>query len=252
MRLFKRILLLCQLWAMAIFFNCRESELNPDIYFNTLETPVYLSVNEVTIKASDAAVVGQTYLLNNVSYVVVDSVMLYSMVKNYVDSIIPVTTFITNMNQLFIREERLLANEFPIMDISSWDVSNVTDMSFMFSGIGLNSFVGDINDWNVSGVANMSFMFDDNEKFNQDISNWNVQNVTNMQRMFSQANAFNQDISKWNVSKVINMESMFKRATSFNQNLNPWEVGNVIECNNFSLHADKWIGKKPIFINCSE
>ena len=102
MRLFKRILLLCQLWALAIFFNCRESELNPDIYFNTLETPVYLSVNEVTIKASDAAVVGQTYLLNNVSYVVVDSVMLYSMVKNYVDSIIPVTTFITNMNQLFI------------------------------------------------------------------------------------------------------------------------------------------------------
>ena len=252
MRLFKRILLLCQLWMMAIFFNCRESEFNPEIYFNTLETPVYLSVNEVTIKASDAAVIGQTYLLNNISYVVVDSVMLYSMVKNHVDSITPVTTFITNMSQLFIREERILANEFPIMDISSWDVSNVTDMSFMFSGIGLNSFVGDINDWNVSGVANMSFMFDDNEKFNQDISNWNVQNVTNMQRMFSQANAFNQDISKWNVSKVKNMESMFKRATSFNQNLNPWEVGNVIECNNFSLHADKWIEKKPIFINCSE
>ena len=26
----------------------------------------------------------------------------------------------------------------------------------------------------------------------------------------------------------------------------------LIECNNFSLHADKWIGKKPRFINCLE
>ena len=62
-------------------------------------------------------------------------------------------------------------------DISKWDVSNVTDMSYMFNGAS---------------------------NFNQDISGWNVSNVTNMHRMFLNASSFNQNISKWDTSKVDN------------------------------------------------
>jgi surface protein len=37
-------------------------------------------------------------------------------------------------------------------DISQWDVSNVTDMSFMFYR---SNFTGDISKWDVSNVTNM-------------------------------------------------------------------------------------------------
>ena len=61
-------------------------------------------------------------------------------------------------------------------DISSWDVSNVTNMSGMF---GNSSFNQDISSWDVSNVTNMSSMFQDSP-FNQDIGSWDVSNVTTM------------------------------------------------------------------------
>ena len=40
-----------------------------------------------------------------------------------------------------------------------WDVSNVTDMSWMFWGA--ESFDGDISEWDVSNVTDMDGIFDD-------------------------------------------------------------------------------------------
>ena len=45
-------------------------------------------------------------------------------------------------------------------EISNWDVSNdVTDMNRMFSFYPATSFNQPLNKWNVSKVTNMSFMF---------------------------------------------------------------------------------------------
>ena len=42
-------------------------------------------------------------------------------------------------------------------DISSWDVSNVTYMSYMF--YGCDKFNQNISNWDVSNVKDMLFMF---------------------------------------------------------------------------------------------
>jgi surface protein len=112
-------------------------------------------------------------------------------------------------------------------DISSWDVSRVTDMSFMF--FNASSFHQDIGNWDVNNVTSMCEMFNGASAFNQNISNWDVSNVTNMGHMFREAAAFNQEIGNWDVSNVTNMRSMFNAATSFNQNIGNWDVSSVTD-----------------------
>ena len=116
---------------------------------------------------------------------------------------------------------------FKYIDISGWDVSNVTNMSCMFLGCeGLKS-VGDISKWDVSSVTNMCSMFCDCYSLNQDLSDWDVSSVTNMARMFFDCESFNQDISCWDVSNVTNMGFMFCNCESFNQDISCWDVSNV-------------------------
>ena len=107
-------------------------------------------------------------------------------------------------------------------DLRSWDVSNVTDMQFMF----LNStFNGRIIRWDVSNVTNMKSMFQ-GSAFSSGTTNWNVSNVTDMSSMFEGAFRFNQNITTWNVSSVTDMSRMFV-GSSFNQNISGWNVSNV-------------------------
>ena len=105
---------------------------------------------------------------------------------------------------------------------SDWDVSNITNMSGMFSGA--TNFNQDISGWDVSNVTDMSGMFS-GTLFNQDLSSWDVSNVTDMSGMFVGA-GFNQDISSWDVSNVTDMSEMFSYS-SFNQDISKWDVSKV-------------------------
>ena len=125
-------------------------------------------------------------------------------------------------------------------DISGWDVSNVEDMSSMFSAA--YAFNGDISKWNVSNVTNMSRMFSATDAFNGDISKWDVSSVKNMSRMFSVAYAFNGDISKWDVSSVTNMSSMFSDADAFNGDIASWNVSGVTNMSYMFSHTDAFDG----------
>ena len=107
------------------------------------------------------------------------------------------------------------------------DISEVTNMSFMFNGI--KYFNQNISNWDVSNVTDMSFMFQGVIDFNQDLSSWNVSNVKNMAYMFGSTDSFNQDISNWDVSNVTDMSWMFDGSTSFSQDLSSWNVSNEAE-----------------------
>lgn len=132
-----------------------------------------------------------------------------------------VTTLVTNMNNIIGGNGSEDFNQ----PIGSWDVSNVTNMSSMFSYA--SAFNQNIGAWNVSNVTNMSYMFMSAYAFNQNIGSWNVSNVINMIHMFQLAKVFNQNIGSWNVSNVTNMKLMFTGAYAFNQPIGSWNVSNV-------------------------
>ena len=85
-----------------------------------------------------------------------------------------------------INNETLVIEDCPpnqCYDLSKLDVSQITDMQFLF----------------VESLCN-----------NTDISNWDTSNVTNMTSMFAFCNKFDCDLSHWNTSKIKNMKFMFK------------------------------------------
>ena len=215
----KKLLLLS---VLLIFACSSDSSSNGDNNNNPSNCDVvYLDDNGVTIKACDDANVGDTGLVNGATYTVVDEAMLRDMAANEEDVTRVVTTFVTNTQGIFAQ-----ATPFN-QDISSWDMSNVTNMTGMFNGAnGATTFNQDISNWDVCSVTSMSFMFFDNFSFNQDISNWDVSNV-------------------------IYMEYTLYGATSFNQDLSSWSVDGVTNCDAFSSGATSWTLPQPNFTNCN-
>ena len=94
----------------------------------------------------------------------------------------------------------------------------------------LNDY-GDINTWDVTNVTNMSFLFSDTN-FNDDISSWDVSNVTDMEGMFCQAKQFNQPLDHWDISQVREMSFMFVGAYKFNQSLYEWNISPTTRTDN--------------------
>ncbi|BAV94773.1 BspA family leucine-rich repeat surface protein [Ichthyobacterium seriolicida] len=94
----------------------------------------------------------------------------YCMNLTTIPSFPPDLEGITNMKEMF-----KLCSKFN-GDVSNWDVSKVTDMSYMFSGC--RSFTGKgLKTWDVSNVTNMQFMFSLATNLTEDLSGWNVNKV---------------------------------------------------------------------------
>ena len=158
---------------------------------------------------------------------------------------------------------------------NTWDVTAITDMSQLFSGITGNVRSGEttghymvhpeIGNWDTSNVTTMQNMFS-GTSFNKNIGNWNTSNVTNMTSMFSYAFEFNQDINTkavttensptqsaytaWDTQNVETMEKMFQNARGFNQPIGNWNTSRVIGVGfnaMFEHHNATQVGRSGIF-----
>jgi surface protein len=141
----------------------------------------------------------------------------------------------------YLPEFLIVESTSDAIPIGQWDVSRVTNMSFLFAGITRiynvmddkwEEFDENLNDWDVSNVKNMTGMFYYCKFFKSPLNKWNVSNVTNMTYMFTYCKSFNSDINSWIVSNVKNMEYMFYNCLKFNKPLNNW---NVTKCDNFKF-----------------
>ena len=156
------------------------------------------------------------------------------------------------------------ANVFHIRNGKNFDVSNVTDMSYLFkdSSLAVDFFYVNFYDptsligWDVSKVTNMEGMFEGCARLQnpKGMRDWNVSNVTNMKNMFEGCTGLENlsGLENWDVSNVRSMSGMFASVIK-NQDqhdtLNPvdgyagemaiasvkplskWNVGNVINMN---------------------
>ncbi|WP_109832643.1 BspA family leucine-rich repeat surface protein [Reichenbachiella versicolor] len=138
------------------------------------------------------------------------------------------------------------------------DLSGVTSMSSMFQNADLLTSLGasGYTKWDVSNVQDMSGLFSQALNFNGDISAWDVSEVTNMAGMFVLAGSFNQDIGGWNVEKVTNTLAMFSGASSFDQDLGGWKLNPSItmfsmldrsgmSCDSYSSTLNGWAAQSP-------
>ena len=203
---------------------------------NSLE----LDPNGVTVRLNGdcSTAIGKTLELNGEDYLIVDLNLLGKTMLQKGDVSKVCTTCVTDMTRL-IRHYAIECDDYGDkvlcikssfnQDISSWDVSNVTNMRFMFHSA--EEFNQDISKWDVSNVTDMQRMFRFATAFNQDLTDWDVSSVTDMNNMFEFASAFNGDLSGWRPSKVTNMSRMFAGATSFNQDLSDWDVSSVRNMN---------------------
>lgn len=191
-----------------------------------------------------------------IAKLVLDSIKQYGtgVDLNFID-----TSEVTDMSNLFDQED-FEGN------VSEWDVSNVTNMAFMFSCCG--HFRGDLSRWETKKVTNMFAMFKGCDEFDgSGIENWDVSKVTDMSDMFRSCPKFNADLTnwhdlwklehasrmfrdcisfegkgvdKWETPALENMVEMFSGCKKFDQDLSHWYVKNV-------THWSYWAYDTPIY-----
>jgi len=102
--------------------------------------------------------------------------------------------------------------ELEYLDLSNFDTSNVTDMSYMFDQcLKLKLIIG-INNFNTNKVIKMNSMFNQCSELEYlDLSNFNTSNVTNMEYMFCKDYILKQikGINNFNTNKVVDMKNIF-------------------------------------------
>ena len=129
------------------------------------------------------------------------------------------TSNITDMSCMF------LECKAQYMDLTSFDTSNVKNMCGMFNKCGTQSI--DLTSFNTSNVMDMSHMFMGCKAQSLDLTSFNTSKVTDMQCMFCGCRAQSIDLTSFDTSNVTNMEMMFDRCKAHYIDLSSFDTSKV-------------------------
>lgn len=110
-------------------------------------------------------------------------------------------------------------------DVGGWDTSNTTRMSFMFEGATLAD--PDVSRWYTGQVQDLSYMFAKAVSAEPEVGNWDTGRVTEMQGMFSGAERAEPEVSNWDTTRVRDLSHMFRGTIVANPDVSRWDTANV-------------------------
>ena len=117
-----------------------------------------------------------------------------------------------------------------VVDISGWDTSNVTAMTYMFSRCkNLKNIIG-IENLDVLKLKRANFMFDSCENLVElDLTNWNIKSLENMSYMFYNCANLKiiKNIENWQLPNINDVSYMFYNCAKLDVNLSNWDLTNI-------------------------
>ena len=123
--------------------------------------------------------------------------------------------------------------ELECIDLSNFDTSEITDMSWAFNFCLKLKEIKGINNFNTSKVENMESMFKCCEKLEYlDLSNFDTSNVSNMKAMFGGCHSLHElkGLNKFNTSNVTSMKQMFQECKQLKYlDLSEFDSSNLID-----------------------
>ena len=133
------------------------------------------------------------------------------------------------------------------IDLSSWDTSNVTNMSAMFQNCTSITSL-DVSNFNTSKVTKMPYMFNLCYSLTSlDLHNFDTTNVTDMSSMFQDCTSLtNLDVSSFNTSKVGGYGG-FKGMFSYCKSLETLDISNFDFSN---AKEGSYYGLNSLFFQC--
>ena len=142
----------------------------------------------------------------------------------------------TDLSSMFYATDSILPSA---LDLSGWDVSNVTDMSEMFYGCKSLEYL-DITDWDTGNLISAYGMFQYNSTSSNSIlkniigiEDIDTRNLKNISHMFMLNRFVNVDLSSWNTESLEDISYAFSGC--YRQDLDKlkhWNVSSVTDMNN--------------------
>ena len=149
------------------------------------------------------------------------------------------TSNVTDMSNMFYNCGNLISLE----GIKNWDTSNVTDMYCMFYNCGKLTSLEGIKNWDTSKVTAMSYMFSNcSSLMSLDLSGWDTSSVVAMQSMFYNCNKLTSlDLSGWDTSNVTNISSIFQNCWSLTslEGIGEWDTSSVTSMSNMFQNCEE-------------
>ena len=153
--------------------------------------------------------------------------------------------YYSEANKLYLNEDSSYMfnsfNNLVTLDMSDFNTSKVTDMSFMFATMengqiatsysNSSSYELDLSNFNTSKVTNMKGMFLNYDGSTLDVSSFNTSNVTDMSFMFAGCFSITTlNLDNFNTSKVTDMSFMFSDCRSLTSlDLSNFNVSHVTD-----------------------